>query len=212
MKYIRKGNEPQEFTEWKAQQKFVGVNCNYGSLQNPEKRLVHQSLLHEQGYICCYCCMRVATDTSHIEHLNPQSKTDSDLSVEYTNMLASCGSSKHWPKHCGNNKKDNAIMVSPLQSNCEDLFSYSSNGKIEAANNLNQKHNDDVRKTIDILGLNDYDLTQARINALDALQGITNDEAQQLAQVCMQKNTQDEYEPFCTAVLYYLKRYFGVQP
>jgi len=205
MKYIRKGNEPQEFTEWKAQQKFVGVNCNYGSLQNPEKRLVHQSLLHEQGYICCYCCMRVATDTSHIEHLNPQSKTDSDLSVEYTNMLASCGSSKHWPKNCGNNKKDNAIMVSPLQSNCEDFFSYSSNGKIEAANNLNQKHNDDVRKTIDILGLNDYDLTQARINALNALQGITNDEAQQLAQVCMQKNTQYEYEPFCIAVLYYLK-------
>lgn len=212
MKYIRKENEPQEFTEWKAQQKSIGVNSDYKSLPNPEKGLVQQSLLNEQGYICCYCCMRIKKNTSHIEHLDPQSKTDADLSVEYNNMLASCGSYENWPKHCGNKKKNSRIEVSPLQANCEDFFIYSSNGEIEPANHLNQQEASKARTTIDIVGLNDEDLKQARINALDALQGITKEQAEKLAQVCMQRNAQQQYQPFCTAVLYYLKRYFGIQP
>jgi uncharacterized protein (TIGR02646 family) len=122
MKYIQKGKEPQNFSDWKATQKSLGVNYDYKSLSNPEKKAVHISLLSEQGYICCYCCMRVEQSNSHIEHLAPQSKTDSELSVDYTNMLASCGRDPDWPEYCGNKKKNLAIGVSPLQSNCEDFL------------------------------------------------------------------------------------------
>jgi hypothetical protein len=78
MKYIQKGKEPENFSDWKATQQSLGVNYDYKYLSNPEKKAVHISLLSEQGYICCYCCMRVEQSNSHIEHLAPQSKTDSE--------------------------------------------------------------------------------------------------------------------------------------
>ena len=215
MKYIQKGKEPQIFSDWKATQMSLGVNYHYKRLPNPEKGAVHISLLSEQGYICCYCCKRVEQSNSHIEHLDPQSKTDAELSVEYSNMLASCGRDTNkpeycWPEYCGNKKGDLAIRVSPLQANCEEFFNYSSTGEIlPTANNL--AHQKDAQTTINVLGLNHYDLTQGRIQALEALQGImTQEEAELLAQVCQQMNAQGRYQPFCNTVLYFLKNYFGV--
>jgi uncharacterized protein (TIGR02646 family) len=159
--------------------------------------------------------MRVEQSNSHIEHLDPQSKTDAELSVEYTNMLASCGRDTYkpeyrWPEYCGHKKADLAIGVSPLQANCEEFFNYSSTGEIlPTANNLAQQK--DAQTTIEVLGLNHYDLMQGRIQALEALQGImTQEEAELLAQVCQQMNAQGRYQPFCNAVLYFLKDYFGV--
>ena len=214
MKYIQKGKEPQIFSDWKAIQKPVG-NYHYKHFLNPERKAVHISLLSEQGYICCYCCNKVDQSNSHIEHLDPQSKTDAELSVEYTNMLASCGRDTNkpeyrWSEYCGNKKGDLAIGVSPLQANCEEFFDYSSTGEIlPTANNL--AHQKDAQTTINVLGLNHYDLTQGRIQALEALQGIiTQEEAELLAQVCQQMNVQGRYQPFCNAVLYFLKNYFGV--
>ena len=211
MKYIQKGKEPQIFSEWKAKQRPLGVNyADYEYLSNPERKAVHISLLSEQGYICCYCCKRVEQNNSHIEHLDPQSKTDAELSVDYTNMLASCGRDTNWPEYCGNKKQNISIGVSPLQANCEEFFSYSSSGEILPTTN-NLAHPKDAQTTIEVLGLNHYDLTQGRIQALEALQGImTQEEAELLAQVCQQMNAQGRYQPFCNAVLYFLKNYFGV--
>lgn len=214
MKYIQKGKEPQNFSDWKAKQKSLGVNYHYKCLLNPEKGSVHISLLREQGYICCYCCNSVDQSNSHIEHLDPQSKTDAQLSVEYTNMLASCGRDTNkpeycWPEYCGNKKGDIAIGVSPLQTNCEEFFKYSSTGEIlPTANNL--AHQKDAQTTIEVLGLNHFDLTDGRKQAFEALEGITQEEAELLAQVCQEKNAQGRYQPFCNAVLYFLKNYFGV--
>ena len=180
------------------------------SLFNPEKGSVHISLLSEQGYICCYCCRSVEQSNSHIEHLAPHSKTDSELSVDYTNMLGFCGRYPNWPEYCGNKKQNLAIGVSPLQANCEEFFNYSSTGEILPTEN-NLAHQKDVQTTIEVLGLNHFDLTEGRIQALEALQGImTQQEAALLAQVCQQMNAQGRYKPFCNAVLYFLKNYFGV--
>lgn len=205
MKYIQKGKEPQNFSDWKATQKSLGVNYDYKYLSNPEKGAVHISLLSEQGYICCYCCMRVEQSNSHIEHLAPQSKTDSELSLDYTNMLGSCGRYPNWPEYCGNKKGNLAIGVSPLQANCEEFFNYSSIGEI-----LPTANNKDAQKTIKVLGLNHFDLTEGRKQAFEALEGITQEEAELLAQVCQQRNAQGQYQPFCNAVLYFLKNYLGV--
>ena len=215
MKYIQKGKEPQKFSYWKATQKSLGVNyAAYKYLSNPERAEVHNSLLSEQGYICCYCCMRVEQSNSHIEHLDPQSKTDAELSVEYTNMLASCGRDTYkpeyrWPEYCGNKKGDLAIGVSPLQANCEEFFDYSSTGEILPTEN-NLAHHNDAQRTIEVLGLNHSELTKGRIKALEALEGITQEEAELWAQVCQEMNAQGQYRPFCNAVLYFLKDYFGV--
>jgi uncharacterized protein (TIGR02646 family) len=209
MKYIQKGKEPQILSNWKVIQKPT-PNYHYEYFLNPERAAVHISLLSEQGYICCYCCRSVEQSKSHIEHLAPQSKTDAELSVDYTNMLASCGRDQNWPEYCGHKKADLAIAVSPLQANCEEFFNYSSTGEIlPTANNL--AHQKDAQRTIEVLGLNHYELTKGRIKALEALQGImTQEEAELLAQVCQQMDAQGRYQPFCKAVLYFLKDYFGV--
>jgi len=61
------------------------------------------------------------------------------------------------------------------------------------------------------LGLNHPDLMKGRIQALEALQKImTQEEAELLAQDCQQMNAQGQYQPFCNAVLYFLKDLFGV--
>jgi uncharacterized protein (TIGR02646 family) len=213
MKYIQKGKEPQILSDWKATETPAG-NYHYKELRNRERGPVHISLLSEQGYICCYCCKRVEQNNSHIEHLAPQSKTDAELSLDYKNMLASCGRDTNkpgyrWPEYCGNKKGDRAIGVSPLQANCEEFFDYSSTGEIlPTANNL--AYQKDAQRTIEVLGLNDSDLTKGRIKALQALEGITQEEAELLAQVCQQMNGEGRYQPFCNAVLYFLKNYFGV--
>lgn len=54
MKYIRKGKEPEEFTNWKNLENDDWKPNWDDNFQAPEKPIVHESLLREQGYICCY--------------------------------------------------------------------------------------------------------------------------------------------------------------
>lgn len=212
MKYIQKQEEPQNFKDWKQQQKSIGVNCGYESFQNPEKRLVHLALLREQGYICCYCCQKIEKETSHIEHFLPQSKTDAELSVTYSNLLASCGSHQHWPKHCGNQRENHPVPVSPLQTNCENHFRYTVEGEIIPTNNLELQ--DKAKETIDILNLNHSDLKKMRSEAIEALgiaESLTEEEAQKLANFYSQLDEQERYQPFCVAILYSLRSYFMIK-
>jgi len=218
MKYINKSPEPREFADWKQGQKFIGVNCNYKSLQNPQKQLVHDSLLQEQGYICCYCCQRIQQKTSHIEHFAPQSKTDDNLSVEYNNLLASCGpydkleqqeKQRKFPQHCGNYKENQALAVSPLQQDCEEYFGYTAVGEIISA--PTEKH-PIVQDTIEKLGLNDAELIQLRQGVLEALlealETMTAHEAQQMIKFYQNLDENGFYQPFCVALIYFLKEYF----
>ncbi len=156
MKYIKKGEEPESFTAWKALAKTT-PNWGYKYLQNPEKRELHDALLREQGYICCYCGMRITRESSHIEHLEPQSIPDPDLSLEYTNLLASCQREREpkKPIHCGIAKDDwydETLMVSPLQPNCADFFIYTDDGQILETNTSDKKVA--AATTIDRLCLN----------------------------------------------------------
>lgn len=223
MKYIKKRVEPPELGHWKAQakQQSVGVNYDFDNLPDPPKGIVKDSLMREQGYICCYCCQRIATDTSHIEHLNPQNpalknESDLDLCLDYKNMLASCGSGKPWPKHCGNKKGNQAIKVSPIQPNCEDFFSYTGSGKIGPQDNITVEQKEAAQQTIDILGLNDYALKEGRTQALEFLrsqfpQGLTPTQVSKRAEKIRNfLDAQEKYQPFWPAVSHYLKKYYKV--
>ncbi len=208
MKYIKKRVEPQELGHWKAKakQQSVGVNYDYQNLPAPPKGIVQDSLMREQGYICCYCCQRIATDTSHIEHLNPQNpalknESEPDLSLDYKNMLASCGSGKDLPKHCGQKKGNQAIKVSPIQPNCEVFFSYTGRGEIRPQANNTVEQVDAAQQTIEILGLNDYDLKEGRTQALEFLrsqfpQGLTTTQVSKRAEKIRNLDAQEKYQPF----------------
>ena len=165
MKHITKNPEPQSFIEWQALEN-ENWKPHYEDLNSKVKNELKQSLLCEQGYICCYCEIRIESSTSHIEHLKPQ-KPYKELELEYTNLLCSCGNPVAGnplfrnPDRCGNKRRnwyDEQEFVTPLDPTCEDRIVCRSNGE------LGPVSSDDggAQTTIDILNLNQYNLVQAR--------------------------------------------------
>lgn len=162
MRYIRKGIEPQSFTNWKgaANEDWTPT---YNELSNPEKRNVYNALLQEQGHICCYCERRLTLESGdyHIEHLNPQSADDDDA-LDFANFLCSClrTTVKGDPLHCGMKKGSNVIPVTPFQLNCSENFRFTADGKINGVN-------EQAIKTIEILALDISKLNDLREKALE---------------------------------------------
>ncbi|MGS2719344.1 retron system putative HNH endonuclease [Paraglaciecola aestuariivivens] len=133
MKQITKRNEPQELLDWKALEND-DWKPSFDNLQGNEKRAVRNSLLAEQGYICCYCNKDIGDDDFHIEHFRPQ-ETFEALELDYNNLHASClkNQEARGPFHCGmakGNWFDNALTLSPL-ANHESSFNFLYNGLVE---------------------------------------------------------------------------------
>ena len=170
MKFIVKGQEPTTFRDWKAEANENWTPC-YDNLQAPQKPILHQSLLQEQGFICCYCNNRIEVQDSHIEHLVPQSQNIQGSDVDYNNMLASCGRSGasvyqgHSERTCGEHKGESTIPITPEQHDCELKFSYGSNGSISSAT----PNDNDAQQTIRILNLDCDKLNRNRKDAIDGI-------------------------------------------
>ncbi|MGP8336867.1 MAG: retron system putative HNH endonuclease [Methanosarcinaceae archaeon] len=159
MKHIGKDKNTPLFDKWKALANNDWQPI-YEDLRGTEKKEVKDSLMKEQGKICCYCECRLTDDDSHIEHFNPQSN-DAGVALDYTNMLCSCqGKLKTGePRHCGNSKDnwfDKDRLISPLDSNCEGRFAYTADGKIRPANESDNAAKITIEKLkLDIEILND---------------------------------------------------------
>lgn len=133
MRHFLKGAPPSLFETWKVQAN-EDWQPSYANLQNPEKRRLHQSLLDEQGQLCCYCGRGISLGDSHIEHFRPQELRE-DLELSFENLFASCirETAPGSPLHCGHAKGrdfDEAQHVSPLDPTCERRFGYSLAGAI----------------------------------------------------------------------------------
>jgi len=136
MKYIEKVPEPEALAQWKA------LSCDdwkptYDSMGSPLKNSVKEALMKEQGFLCCYCERRLIFEDSHIEHLRPQSDNTVDP-LDYSNLLCSCQNrlNKGEPRHCGNLKEnwfDAELLISPLESDCENRFTFTADGGIRSA-------------------------------------------------------------------------------
>lgn len=215
MKYIKKGEEPESLTAWKALANDDWTPT-YDDLRGREKTDVYNALLQEQGFICCYCGIGITRETCHIEHLKPQS-THPHLELEYSNMLASCQGESEAPPpkpvHCGHKKDewyDENMMVSPMEANCADSFKYTGSGEIQPTDAPDKQAA--ARETIRRLGLNINKLQRMRRKAIDKiLLGIadcTNEEIQQLAVGYARPDAVGQYTAFCGAIVYILKHYF----
>lgn len=215
MRYIQKGEEPTGFSEWKEQRNEDWIPaCAWDNLSTPQKPMVHDALLREQGYICCYCGRRITRDTSHVEHLKPR-KTYPNLALEYTNLLASCQRERERkePLHCGSKKDDwydEHLIVSPLDANCAEFFRYTDDGQIIATEAPEKKSA--AQTTIDQLGLDIPKLNAMRRAAIEVIlediDSLTDEEKQKLLQGFEQPDANGQYEEFCTAIAYILKAYY----
>lgn len=225
MKYIRKGAEPQSFSAWKALSNNEW-QPNWENFSKPQKTDVHEALLREQGYICCYCGMRINITSSHIEHFKPR-KLFPKIALEYSNLLASCPgegeerSTEQLPQlllrseHCGHQKSEwynPNLTVSPLQENCAKFFRYTAFGEILPTDDLLMQAAG--QETIERLGLNNSKLEATRRRqlqrSLPLLDGLTDAEIQKLAEGFDQLDSNGQYTPFCAAITYILKQYFVI--
>ena len=152
MKHVTKGAAPQAFEAWRALAN-ADWQPSYDNLRHPEKRALHESLLAEQGGVCCYCGRAVALHDSHIEHFRPREKR-ADLALSYGNLHASClrETEPGRPLHCGHAKGsdfDEALHISPLDAGCEAHFVYTLDGQIMASDAADAR----ARHMVDLLKL-----------------------------------------------------------
>jgi uncharacterized protein (TIGR02646 family) len=199
MKYIIKRLEPQSFTDWKS-----GEDREYKDLINPIKGDVKESLLVEQGYICCYCESKISKENSHIEHIKPKDKNKfPELQLDYDNMLCSCQKqlSKGEPRHCGNSKANDIIIITPLDIDCESKFKYNENGTIEATD-------EDSEETIKYLKLDIDKLNELRKNAIEpfiidpiTFEAVSIEDVKIFVQKYLEQNN-GKYNEFYTTIEY----------
>jgi len=212
MKYIQKGPEPVELTQWKALAN-EDWQPDWDNFQKPEKTTVHKALLNEQGYICCYCEQRLDKSTSHIEHFRPR-ETYPDLTLVYDNFLCSCPGWKEGKRtdpqeHCGASKGnwfDENLMVSPLEPDCDKYFQYTLAGEIRP--NYTALKAKAAEATIEHCKLNHAILIKMREEALEGLDDLNQYEALQLIKSYRQRDSNGQYQAFCTAIIYFLSTYY----
>lgn len=169
MKQIQKAPEPTDLTEWRAQYN-TDPNFGYGLLSSTLRATIKEALLDEQGRIDAYTEQRIRYDSSHIEHLKAQTYCTPDEEVSYPNMVACYpapnpdddvpyGAVKKgdWP-----NPKEEYLFVSPLSKDCEQRFSYSEDGSVEASSANDRAAEETIRQ----LGLNHKTLRTYRKSAV----------------------------------------------
>lgn len=221
MRFICKTSQPDSFTEWKGRGN-QDWQPNWNNFQKPEKLAVHEALLKDQGYTCCYCGQRITLTNSHIEHLRPK-KNYPELSLEYSNLLSSCPGYTEDPNRqpnvtrrpqefCGPKKDDwydLKLTVSPLMPDCAEYFRYTALGEIMTAESPDKQAA--AKETIEKLGLNHSKLRISREKAiegiLDDIEQLQSEEIQRLIDAYDQPNQDHELIPFCAAITYILKSF-----
>ena len=217
MRYIKKQEAPQEFLDWKEKHPLSDYDKLGKKSSNKIKKIVHQSLLKEQGYICCYCQRSINQDDSHIEHFKPKDENYyPELALDYNNLLTSCQKLpiKEEPKHCGHLKDnwyDENLMISPLQEDCNEYFIYTAFGDILPSEDDEKKES--AKITIEKLGLNIPKLKSERRGAIEGLQellqqvGNSKETLEILIKNYDQVNEEGYLNEFCEILIYFLKQY-----
>jgi uncharacterized protein (TIGR02646 family) len=135
-----------------------------------------ESLLKEQGFICCYCQIGLIGNPHNnthadivVEHLLPKSIYPAKI-FDYDNLLLSCNGGKEnieqpyesRPKCCDYHKSDELIPISRLDSDCEDFFDYYIDFSTAELQILMAGITADAQKTIEVLNLNVEQLKNKR--------------------------------------------------
>jgi uncharacterized protein (TIGR02646 family) len=190
------------------------------------KSLVN-SLLEEQGYLCCYCGCRLPLTTVPsliLEHLLPISKPEfSCLLADYKNLLVACDGGMRDPNinrfrgkkrlHCDKHKGDDILPISPLDKDCESHFVYHQDGTVTAANGTK-----DEKKTLSILNLCDVpSLKEARRAAISVIfddndELLPTDDLKKIMKAYQEKDSEGRYEPFSFVVVDVIRQLVSRNP
>jgi len=184
MKHVIKGTAPASFESWKTTATSEWTP-SYSELREPERGLLHNALLNEQAWVCCYCGRQITVDDSHIEHFRPQ-RPHVELALTYENLHASCiRSAERNVLHCGHAKDkkfDEGLHISPLDSKCESRFLYTANGRVIALD----RSDANALYMIELLKLNHASLVSRRSDAINRVfnpTALANDSPENIANI-----------------------------
>ena len=191
----------------------AGTNrSDWREVPSAQKGRILATMIAEQGGLCAYTMRRIDEESSHVEHIKPQSRCREDLrgsDLKYTNLVACFPrDGMEGPYRYGAQRKDNwwdndgAEFVSPLQRTCEQVLRFKLDGGIEAIDNRT-----DARITIAVLGLDHRSLTEDRKRVIEEfVYGPTRDDPMSLAaaqraraRICNRDGNGRFYE-FCVAL------------
>jgi len=115
------------------------AHSNYDNLPQTAKAQLRNSLLSEQGQLCCYCMKRIRDENMKIEHWQCQSVYP-HLQLDYWNILVACNGNMGQPQHmqhCDTKKRDTDLSINPADSShhCELRVKFSSNGEVYSDDN-----------------------------------------------------------------------------
>ena len=211
MKHIVKGESPEEFEDWKNKEN-ENWQPSWDNFQNPEKSIVKEELLIEQGYICCYCGFRIENDVfTEIEHIKPRIECVGDeeyKAIEYNNFLASCNGSAKEPKprelHCNNYRGDKPLMINPLDPDCENNFLYTSDGIV-----ISKDSKDEIESFIkNVLNLNATKIKNRREKIIEALEIDFKDSTKKNIKneiASLSKKVKNRFQEMCFVSINYLE-------
>jgi len=216
MRYINKKseNQPASLIQHKST-----PNCNYGNYA--EKDDLRKALLTEQEFLCCYCMRKIQTPTEDkmkIEHFKPRSIYNGangkpDLTLEYTNLFASCKGNEGGTKnmqHCDKTKANTEIKLNPADKQLMKLIKFDANGAILTGE-------DELDNEIDnILRLNIQSLKNGRKEIWESLEQVIKKEfgkktitksfINDKIKIWSRKNQFGMAEQYCQVALYYLTK------
>lgn len=171
MRRIVKTHPPQELIGWRNENREH--NHTYQDLLGTKAHaLLKDKLLQEQGWLCAYTGKAIESQSSHVEHLKPQSACDEWQDVEYRNVVACFPADGGDVSHgYGAPVKaswwDEEQFVSPLSEDCERRFRFAWSGHVHP--NPEDYHAAEV--TIKALGLDEEMLRLLRKARIDGFFG-----------------------------------------
>jgi uncharacterized protein (TIGR02646 family) len=153
IEFTRRIPEPPELTAFCAANPMAGPD-DFNSLAfQSSKRAVKNALNADQHGLCAYCESSLQSNSGQIDHVKPKGGPNAHphLTFRYDNYVHSCC---HQPKHCGQRKGDRILYVEPGPTGCNDKFTLSTTGVIDARTDLSRNERHMIRATRDQLGLN----------------------------------------------------------
>lgn len=130
---INKGKAPKALTDALAELRST-PNASMSWNEIRDQRSVREALCSEQGGLCAYCMRRITADSSHVEHIVPQSLCAPGQDVAYDNMLAVCDGNEQSGSEnaltCDRARGNAPLTVNPLRPETLANIRYRGDGLI----------------------------------------------------------------------------------
>jgi len=208
MKEIVKSKEPTSLTTYREDisKDDLAKFEKFDTAPSDVKDELRESLLAEQGYICCYCMQRVEFKNSKIEHFKSRSEHRREQ-LNYSNLFVAClGGEGNSPikQFCDTKKGNKKLKYLNLLTNIEMRIEYKKDGTIFSKElNVDNELNE-------ILNLNYKLLQKNRKKALEELRTNLKDWKISTLKSNLTKyqnrNSKGKYRPFCEMIVYFLTK------